>query len=652
MARHEIGCELWLDGTRVPDNPASALAGIPTALADLSVTFGRDRADTQPDPATASFGVLDDAANGELATRVKAGAGVEIRAVLPVDYPAGQQWFDDPSMSSWGVDMAAPVTAPNKAGHLAPTRAGTAQVVPSPANGAAFVSGFSTYRVSPFAGAGPSLYLLPRPVGSSEWQALPSLAGMGPVTITISLYSPNPDMDWQLWPATYNPQTGAVFAAGVPPQSQRGSKKNYSVTQTVNWTAGDKPAVYISVGDSAGTQIVSWSQVAGSWDSQGVRRWRDFTGVYGLEYYVDDVRLTTAVPLTANSEALVFRGRITDVDITPDPDGVLATATAVDAQAEWAHRYIGDDPWLAEGVRARVNRITGLAQMPAVAVPDADAATKLSWRDVDSRSPVELLQEIADSIGSNLWLRSWYYYDDLWLEDPMARTPYDTLTVINGIVVIQPNPNTTNALHLSACDVLADPTVFRQDTDTVISITDVAWLEQTVNEDGLPEPTERHEIQTDPAAITKFGTRRLGISTQLAEQPPAVALATETLARLREVSWTVPNAVWDTDIAPGNQANALRLLNAVSRIATPVVIEEMPAWSPVGQDLVCWLEGASFEYAGAWTFNLNLSPGGDVGKSATWQNLKDSPSIANQAWNSFAPEIDWRDLISVGAPAS
>lgn len=52
-------CELWVDGVRYADGQAAENSADPFALADLSITWGRDNSIDQPDAATCSFEIMD-----------------------------------------------------------------------------------------------------------------------------------------------------------------------------------------------------------------------------------------------------------------------------------------------------------------------------------------------------------------------------------------------------------------------------------------------------------------------------------------------------------------------------------------------------------------------------------------------------------------
>ena len=150
-------------------------------------------------------------------------------------------------------------------------------------------------------------------------------------------------------------------------------------------------------------------------------------------------------------------------------------------------------------------------------------------------------------------------------------------------------------------------------------------------------------IVEDSTARTAYGYRRLGISTQLAEQTPATELANRILARNRAFEWRVPQLVWDTVIGGGDAESLLGLLDSTGRIAAPISVTDLPDWTPIGDALVTWLEGGTYEYDDAWSLELNVTPGSAVGASVKWNELDPA-----WAWNEFDPSIDWRDLVAVG----
>jgi hypothetical protein len=643
---YDLRAALALNGVRVPDRPGDAAIG-PVALADLSIRWGRESSDMQPDPSTCSFSVWNENPTGAgLASLVYAGATVAVYAFGDRTYPDFKAAIDD--IQTW------PLYSPDS---------------PEPRNHLWPLAGMVGSVVKP----GNIVYAHGRATNPSVQQTL-VLGGkpFGPPYVNVPLFSDLPrcyfsvsgqflvGMKFQIRLYSYDLATNTLTPTNVVSTVQTGTgSPSQGIFGPIFDPAGmpGRPAFGV---ECLAAVSQTWTDTAGAWSAQ-TKTWSQLPMAIIADFLVRNFNFPPAsggtVPITAEYWVPVFRGRVTDVEITPDEGAsVLANATAVDVQAEYAHRYIGDEPWLAETATVRSNRITDLAHISRIPVPTPTDAWQISWRDVDSQSTIELLQSLAVSMGCVLWLRTGWTDQTLYYENPSNRSAllqlkYDPDA---ALVVISPNPNQPATIALSACDILREPTAVRQDTENIVSVVDLTWLEQTLNEDNQPQPTERHVTVSDDAATAAYGTRRLGISTELANGANANTIANDALIRSREARWLIPSLVWDA--ATGEETASVEslfsLLDGTARIAAPLALSELPPWSPIGSDLVCWIEGGQYAYDGSWTLTLSVAPASSGGQSVTWQSLKNSASLSGYGWNAYDPAIDWRDLVGVAAPTS
>jgi len=638
---------LVLDGVRVPDTPPDAYNG-PVALADLSVRWGRESSDQQPDPSTCAFAVWDrDPGSAELSALVHAGADVSVLAYGD-RYYTYQQWTADP-VTGWPT--YAP-DSPDPHGHVWPLYGMAASVVQysfrevhahadNPSVVQTLVLGQRAFGVN-----GPYLNV----PAFAVWPRMNVVFTVGQYTLPVGLR-------YQIRLFSYDVETGVLTpTAAVSPVKTAVGSVNESLSNTF------LPAAYAGITGrpAAGLEILTyattkWTDVVGAWSAQGTTRWNQYpSGI--VDFSIRGFLFNTGGSSTPIGPAPyytnVFQGRVTDVELTPDGLGsVVAKATAVDVQAEYAHRYIGDQPWLSESSANRSNRIADLASIPRPTVPAPASTWPVSWRDVDSHSSVELLKGLADTINCNLWLRTGWDGQSLFYENPSLRTALLQLSYDGFHVIISQNANQPATIPLSACDVLAEPTVVRQDTENIVSIVDVTWLEQTLDDGGLPAPTERHVVVSDAPALDAYGTRRLGKSTELTLETNAATVANDTLTRSRAAPWLIPSFVWDTSTGAGGAdiGSLFSLLDGSTRIAAPLAVSELPEWSPIGESMVCWIEGGQYTYDGYWELTMAVAPATSGGQSVNWNGLKVS-SLNAYGWNVYDPEIDWRDLVGVGSP--
>jgi hypothetical protein len=653
----DVTCELWIDGVRAADTPAEALTE-PTALARLQIAWGRDNAEGQPEPSTCAFTVTSPgdstAATALLAAGKHADVWAQGRAIIPVQ--ANQ--MDDSTMESWPLHAASVVPF----GHVVPVHT-SGQVAQLPAaleGGVPFgraVGVTVTALTTETAGA----LILPRPI-DGDWTTMPSCAdsgGIGTWNAYVWVWIPQ-SISVYVRLAAYNPVTNTFTPNDVMGFATVGRNEWRLVGQPGNLPPipGTYPVIYLEMQTPAAT-TVTWATATGAWNVQ-TTNWNTvpLAPQVGQLMWADTAQIYNTENTVASRRTRVFSGRITDVVtyMDPvDPNRVYADATAVDVMAEYAHRYVGDEPWLKETAQARANRICAAAAppiTPAPTWPAAYASEQVTYRDVDNQSSTDLLRALADSFGCVMWLKTTGTTDSILIEDPATREPLLTLVMDgqSGKIVVRQAANTPLLVNVSACELLADPVRISQDTDTIVSIVDVTWNEQGTDSEGQPEITERSVKATDATALANYGSRRLGVGTELTTAAQAGVVADRTLAHLRIAPWFVENVTWHT-LDGGDSNEALLLLGADSRIAAPVAISELPAWSPIGEALVTWCEGGTLEFDGTWILALTLTPAALGSGAISWGEIPPGWPNTGTTWNwyQFHVNVDWRNLWAVGS---
>lgn len=356
--------------------------------------------------------------------------------------------------------------------------------------------------------------------------------------------------------------------------------------------------------------------------------------------------------------ALVFSGRVTDLVASYDTGigGTVVNVIASDYLAGLANRYVGDTPWAAEPLWSRFTKIVSTAGLTIKSdVDPAPAALTVSYRDVDSQPVGRLLQELAVSAAGVLWAATNLVTGEyLWLEDIGSRAPLQVLTKDpDGVIRIHTaTAAALGAVEISACSLLLEPVEWEQtysDYSTQVSLT---WLDQ-VTDPGPPatiRPTSREILVTDATAETLTGRRRLGVGTQLSVQAEAQSIADMILARVRSPGWRISGLTWD--MGPQEQLTqaelgvVLTILDGTTRLGLPILLTDLPEWSPVGKGPIpLYLEGARLSHhAGYWTIELLTSDARNQGSAAIpWTALP-----AGWLWNQFDPEISWDELAGVG----
>ena len=369
--------------------------------------------------------------------------------------------------------------------------------------------------------------------------------------------------------------------------------------------------------------------------------------------YVDDLELLAPAGGTVR-DVLAFAGRITDLTAQiDDPDGTIRLeVTAVDQLADLENRYVGDEPWLAEPFAVRVGRILAAADVTVPALIDETLRDLVvTWRDVDNQAAAGLLAELAAGVDGVLWSATHATTGPyLWFEDVAVRTAGEMLELQNGFVtIVVSSERPAGRTAIDGCQVDAFALTWIRDVSDVISRVDATWREQTLDQDGLPSPTDRGIRVVDAELEAVYGVRRLGLSTPLTSADDAIDVANRVLARTRTPQGRIDGLTWDLGLFPpavgDDMAAALDLLDGTIRIGRGLIVDDADLW-PGGGPIGLYLDGGRYTFDGAgWTLGLIGTPLAGVGESAAWNELD-----PGWAWNEFDPTIDWIDLYGVAGP--
>lgn len=635
-------CVLYVDGARFADGQPGELDTEPVALTDLRVVWGRENSVDQPGPATCSFRVLDVGGGTRFDAVLTVGSRVEVRADA-VLYP-------DPTLSTFldpGFESAAVGSTPSTISTNA-----TVTVTDQPVH-----TGTRAARVRPTrADRLVRVIFPPAPLSATNdpaaWDTIPRTL---------------PGTTWSYGAAVRVP-TGLFPAAAV---------RVRPVLFTAPWNATGTVTVLDDVADPGTVDGAGWRVDTGTlvppadrWVGIAVDvfptgpRWNQVpAGLawddvdptltwYALaDVFVDDLSVSAPEAGAARVGA-VFSGRITDLQAQFDQDvgGTIVNVTAQDDTAELGNRYAGDTPWGAESLGTRFLRIMQASGQAMGWQIDPGAVNQtVTWRDVDNQPALSLVQELAQSVAGVLWsAHSLTTGSYLYLEDVNARPALLSLSLDgDGVIRIHPSPVVdARGINLSACSVLLDPTIWRQDgTDTATRVT-VGWKEQTVV-DGQQRPTDRDVVVIDAAAEVAGGRREVSNATQLTTEAAARGIADSLMARLSARSWRVSGLTWRAELADELDADTLAavmsILDGTTRLGLPIMLTDLPDWSPIpaGDTVPLFLEGSVLtNTAGAWVLELVVSSAYGQGSSARWSDL---PAGAWR-WNQFDPAITWLAL--------
>ena len=635
-------CVLWVDGVRYADGQPTEDPAAPVALTGLTVSWGRDTTVDQPAPATCSFEVLDRPGGARFVDKLLIGSRVQVRADAVVYPDPTVVILPDPGFEAAPVGSTPSLITGNAAAvvQTTVTHAGARALRVDPLDPDRRVR--VIFPPAPLsAGHDPAAWdAVPRTLPGQSWRygaavkvptalAAVARAQLHPVTFT------------QPWPGTEQVLTDTAVA-GAPDGNGWSAHSALVAPPAGVWLGLCLDIFPTGPAWDDVPPALTWGQVPAA------LAWDDLAATY-----VDDLLLLAPAAGAARAGE-VFTGRLTDLDAQYDDGlgGSLVKCTAQDDTAELANRYVGAAPWAAEPLGTRFGRIlTAAGQAMQYTVDPAPAARQVTYRDVDNQAATGLLQELAQSAGGVLWsatsLTTGPY---LRLEDVDARPPLWQLYQGADLVIrIRPAPVVASkGITLSACDVLLDPVHWEQDVADVATRVAVGWKDQA------PDPTKPVDKTTtavNTAAETATGQRRVQVSTQLAVQADADALAGSLLARLTAGGWRIRGLTYRVELGdpldPAGIALVMTILDATTRIGLPIMLTDVPAWSPAPTtaNVPLYLEGARLTNTeGRWVLELITSSAVAQGAGTVqWDQLP-----AAWQWDQFDPAMTWNDLRGVG----
>lgn len=637
-------CYVVIDGTRFADT-AAELASTPVALAEVDLSWGRGNTVDQPPPATCRVAILDRPGGTAFTDVLDVGLPLELHATgdvakgTPVDV-AQDGSFEQLALGSPGL-RAVP----------APSSKATLTVVDQPAS-----NGIRALRHTTTSFAVPDNYVrIPpaafTPGNPAGWDQIPRL-GPNPWSWRLSVFGARHSTVNVAGAAFPNPQDTAAAAGLVGTYRKvRGDGAWHELSNTV---AANATQVDAWLGVTVTVQPASWlypgpgelPNPTTTWTQMPVA-WAD----YGPTY-LDELELWAPAGGTVR-DALVFAGRITDLQArVVDGDGtVRVEVTAVDQLADLENRFVGDEPWIAEPLAARVNRIVAASGAGVtVRIDDPLGTFQVSWRDVDNQGAGALLAELAASVDGVLWSATHATTGPyLWFENMTHRAQVGVLELVDGIVtIVVDSGRAPGRTVLDGCQIPTEALTWIRDVTDVVTRVDLTWLEQLTTE-GLPTPTERNVRVLDAAAEQTYGVRRMGVTTQLTSSANAVDVGDRILARTRQPQGRIDGLTWDLGLfeQPAGEptAAALDLLDGTIRVGRGVIVEQAALW-PGGETIGVYLDGGRYTFDElGWTLGLVGTPLAGIGESAEWNDLDPT-----WTWLQIDPTLEWPDLYGVAGP--
>lgn len=371
----------------------------------------------------------------------------------------------------------------------------------------------------------------------------------------------------------------------------------------------------------------------------GADRWDSLIGLGSVVTVWADV---------AGHRVSPFAGRVTDVTGRWDADagGTRVEVAAADQLADLANRFVGAEPWAAEPWWGRAHRITGKAGADWAYIPHPPGDAVVSRMDVDRQAMASLLADLAVTGGTIIFPAMFPDGTELLV----TQNPNDRASMMvlgpgtDGLWRPMPAAG-LGAYELPAADVLRDPVAWARTVVDLVTRATVRWQDQTTS----PDPTERSVSIVNADNETRWGARGVSIGTILTSQSDAEKLAAAVLVRNQaSAAYRARGLVWDLDHAdPAGADLAAALLDSSVRTGTAVMLTDLPDWTPVAADAGGYVEGGAYSFAaGRWVLSLTTTSAVGAGRSITYAQCP----YPVPAYNQFAPDVSYLDLVGVGPP--
>lgn len=591
---HNFTTDLYIDGDHIPGDAAAAAAGNVAALAGVSVNWGRASTTEQPGPATLTATLGLGAHSREWAEKLRIGLPIRLTSTGEIieTRPAPALAFTP------GTYTTGPEVHVYADGRLVSKREIEAVLYPG----------------APTAGLG-EWDNLPNFQGRAWTWKLETVAPIGSTLMVQVLTASAPAGPWQ----PHDKPTNIVLT----------STKQVFTGNIVGAPIGNFIALKIAI-----TQPLSaWADTPDPWKTH--------TEAWNHEIATITVRVALSPGGKSRLRSVeVFNGRLTQVNIKSH-EGLKAVAelSAADWLSSAANAIIGIPPRPAESVKTRLDAYLEAGNLGITPVWDDGLDATIISRDVDSQALDGLIAGLAVSSDAVAWPATHATTGPyLRLENQDQRNAAQGVSLQDGQAVIGDATSGLDSLPASA--IALAPVAFTRAPGGLTTRVSIRWTEETINENGEIQTTERTESLNNPELEAKYGRRGLSISTELNNQAQALQLATKLKKRIAGETWQIDGIKWLASIGPVD--TSLNLLDGTRRNAAPYLIQGMPNWTPK-ESMPVFIEGGTYAWDGhTWTLELTAStPPAGAGKSALW---RDPPPA--YTWNSFQT-ISWTQIRGV-----
>lgn len=349
---------------------------------------------------------------------------------------------------------------------------------------------------------------------------------------------------------------------------------------------------------------------------------RDETGDFHLPPEVEIAAEIVVETATSFGTHRRFVGKITDIALgwaeagseTPfDGEGQIVCTGLLD---DTARRVVGDVPWAQELDGARVSRIMAAAGVVLNPANSDPGTVQILARDIDSQPALDLARDVAESASGMVW------------QTAAGEIRYADAAHRRGV---------PSSLTLDACDILVTPT-WRRNLDGLIN--DIS-LGYGVAPEGGEQP---RVLAVNQASKDKFGEYGFSVTTQLAAQADAEAMASLLMGRNSTPVWVMAALPVDTAGLSDAEYDALLSMD----LHALLTLTGLPSISTAPTTATLWLEGwHETLYAGGHDLELVVSGYCRTAPPPRWDDVDPA-----WTWDTMPASLTWDDATCLGPPVN
>lgn len=334
----------------------------------------------------------------------------------------------------------------------------------------------------------------------------------------------------------------------------------------------------------------------------------------------------------------VFTGRITDLGVVHPADGAAdVTVTAVGMLADLGRAKVGDEPWPVEAAHDRAARILQLADPPGgwtVQAPGVES--EVTGRDVDAKTPIDLLAELAATTGGAVFdtpegeivyqplaSRQTPVYPARWRDLPAALTWAESTRRWNGF---GNSPDSRPVLDIPSCFVEWEPR-WGLGVGSVVNAARVLYGAE--GDSGSDRPVA--EV-ADARSIARHGKREARIDSQWVHIEDAMARARRIVTTQAQARWEIDGAAVILDEAP----EQLRQQVVGLRVGDGVRLSGLPDPSPASA-------GAWVGLVEGWTLQQTVDEAGQMARLVMRLSER-LLSLVVARWRDAPADLRWREV--------